>query len=80
MTHLYAYLEDNTLISSKQFGFENRHSTVEQLLLSYDDMTKMVDSGNTVDLIFFFNIQSILILSAMLYCWKSFNVSVLLDT
>ena len=53
VTHLYAYLENNSLISSEQFGFRAGHSTVEQLLLTYDDITKMVDSGKTVDLMFF---------------------------
>ena len=53
LKHLYAYLEDNSLISSEQFGFRACRSTVEQLLLTYDDTIKMVDSGNTVDLMFF---------------------------
>ena len=54
MTYLYAYLENNSLIPSEQFGFKAGHSTVEQLLLPYDGITKMVDSGKTVDLTFFY--------------------------
>ena len=47
------YLDDNNLLSSKQFEFRGDQSTVEQLLLTYNDITSVVNSGKTVDLMFF---------------------------
>ena len=50
---LVEYLEENSLLDSNQFGFRSGHSTVDQLLLTYTEITSMVDSGMSVDLIFF---------------------------
>ena len=41
------------LISDRQFGFRSGHSTCDQLLITYDEITSSVDSGSAVDLIFF---------------------------
>ena len=51
--HITNYLESNDLISPHQFGFRSGHSTTDQLLLTYNDLTKAIDEGRTVDLIFF---------------------------
>ena len=51
--HLTAYLEDNCILSEHQFGFRSGRSTMNQLLLVYDDVTKCLDNGNVVDLILF---------------------------
>ena len=51
--HLSNYLEENSIISELQFGFRAAHSTVDQLIVTYNDITSMIDQGNTVDLVFF---------------------------
>ena len=51
--HIYAYLEENNILSQQQFGFRSGHSTVEQLILTYNEITYLVDQGKTVDLLFF---------------------------
>ena len=51
--NITAYLEDNHILSPNQFGFRAGHSTVDQLLLTYNDITNMVDNGEVVDLLFF---------------------------
>ena len=54
VTHqLYQYLEDNGIISDSQFGFRPHHSTEDQLILAYHDITSWIDSGYTVDVVFF---------------------------
>ena len=50
---LNGYLDENLIISGEQFGFRKAHSTVDQCLLTYDDITKMIDKGRYVDLVFF---------------------------
>ena len=40
-------------MSEDQFGFRRKHSTVDQLILNYNDITRAVDDGEMVDLIFF---------------------------
>ena len=67
------------MILSEQFGFRAGHLAVEQLLLTYDDLTGMVDSGKTVDLMFF-NYSEAFDLCVMLYCSQSSDVLVLPDT
>jgi len=37
---IWDYLEDNNLLSSRQFGFRSSRGTVEQLLLVYCDVAK----------------------------------------
>ena len=51
--HLMDYLSEHNLLSPHQFGFRRGRSTVEQLLLVYEEIYKAVDSGKTVDLILF---------------------------
>ena len=51
--HLRAYLDDNALLSHHQFGFRQGRSTMDQLLLVYDEIASSVDAGSTVDLILF---------------------------
>ena len=47
------YLNSNSLLSTHQFGFRSKHSTIDQLLLTYDYISSAVDSGKLVDLLFF---------------------------
>ena len=42
--HIKDYLEDNSLLSNKYFGFRAGCDTIEQLLLVYCDVAKWVDS------------------------------------
>ena len=51
--HLLSYLGDNSLLSDHQFGFRHGRSTMEQLLLVYDEISASVDSGSIVDLVLF---------------------------
>ena len=48
-----AGIEENDLISKEQFGFRTKHSTIDQLILTYDEITKLCDQGLIVDLVFF---------------------------
>ena len=50
---LVTYLEEAELLAGDQFGFRVGRSTEDQLLLTYDYVTKAVDSGAIVDLILF---------------------------
>ena len=47
------YLDTNSLLSDHQYGFRSKHSTCDQLIITYNDITKFVDSGCIVDLVFF---------------------------
>ena len=51
--HLMQYLDSNSILSEHQFGFRSSHSTSDQLIITYDDITKYIDQGLTVDLVFF---------------------------
>ena len=53
MKHLTDYLDINSIISEDQFWFRASHSTVDQLLLTYNDITKLIDDSRIVDLAFF---------------------------
>ena len=50
--HVSDYHESCYLISPHQFGFRSGHSATDQLLLPYNHLTKAIDEGRTVDLIF----------------------------
>ena len=51
--HLTTYLESNQLLSPHQFGFRSSRSTMDQLLLVYDNVSKYMDEGKIVDVILF---------------------------
>ena len=50
---LWEYIGENNLISDEQFGFRTAHSTTDQLLLTYNDVTAALDTGMITDLVFF---------------------------
>jgi len=47
------FLNVNSLISDRQFGFRAKHSTCDQLISTYNDITLSINDGQVVDLIFF---------------------------
>jgi hypothetical protein len=51
--HLYTYLEENELLSYKQFGFRRGRTVEDQLLLTYGEVAAWVDSGFVVDVVLF---------------------------
>ena len=51
--HLMNFLNDNDILNVKQYGFRANHSTVDQLICTYNDISRMVDGWQIVDLIFF---------------------------
>ena len=50
---LYEYLEDNDILTEHQFGFRASRSTMDQMILVYNDITSWLDQGSAVDLILF---------------------------
>ena len=53
VSHLTEFISENSLLSDYQFGFRSGHSTVDQLLATYNDVTGYIDQGKVVDLLFF---------------------------
>ena len=53
VNHIFEYLNENGLISRYQYGFRAGHSTVDQLIDTYNDITLMLDDYKIVDLVFF---------------------------
>ena len=53
VSHLTEFISENSLLSEHQFGFRSGHSTVDQLLATYNDITGYIDQGKVVDLLFF---------------------------
>ena len=51
--HVTQYLDANNIISEQQFGFRAGHSTVDQLILTYNDISLSADCGKSTDLILF---------------------------
>ena len=51
--HITQYIDDNSIISDHQYGFRAGHSTVDQLILTYTEISTTLDNGNPTDLIFF---------------------------
>ena len=47
------YLESNNILSPHQFGFRAHRSTMDQLLMVYDSVSKSMDRGGVTDLILF---------------------------
>ena len=50
VSHLNEYLDSNLIISERQFGFRRGKSTVDQLILTYDEITKFYNEGYVIDL------------------------------
>ena len=50
---IHQFLEANEVLSDEQFGFRPGRSTDDQLLLTYNDVTKSLDGGLVSDLILF---------------------------
>ena len=50
--HLVEYLDSNSIISSKQHGFQKGKSCLTQLLAHYDDLLSNALHGNETDVIF----------------------------
>ena len=50
---LFDYLDSNNLLNANQFGFRPGHSTEDQLVLTYNDVTMWLDQGFNVDLVLF---------------------------
>jgi hypothetical protein len=50
---LSIFFSENHILNSRQFGFCPGHSTVDQLLLTYNDITLWHDHGHCVNLILF---------------------------
>ena len=42
---LWEHIEENNLIRPEQFGFRKGHSTVDQLILTYDSISSSLDLG-----------------------------------
>ena len=51
--HLTTFLESNSILSPHQFGFRSSRSTMDQLLLVYDFVSKHIDEGGVTDVILF---------------------------
>ena len=47
------YLESNSLLTSNQFGFRAGRSTMDQLLITYNTVSKNTDLGGVTDVILF---------------------------
>ena len=50
--HIYDYLQQNNLLSTRQFGFRRGHSAEDQLLLTYSKIVAEVDDGQVVDAVY----------------------------
>lgn len=51
--HLNVFLEEENILSDHQFGFRAGRSTMDQLLIVYDEISKWMDEGSIVDLVLF---------------------------
>lgn len=51
--HIYDYLDEHSILSDHQFGFRSGRSTVDQLLLVYEEVHQSVDNGKSFDVILF---------------------------
>ena len=50
--HIVNYLEANSVLSDRQFGFRQGHSAEDQLLRTYGDVVACVDGGGAVDMVY----------------------------
>ena len=51
--HITEFLEEHSLLSDHQFGFRSGRSTIDQLLLVYEEVSACVDNDQLVDVVFF---------------------------
>ena len=51
--HITGFLEEHNILTDHQFGFRSGRSTVEQLLLVYEEVSRWVDTGRLVDVVLF---------------------------
>ena len=52
VAHIGEYLDENCLLSDRQFGFRRGRSTEDQLLLTYGRISELVDAGRVVDMVY----------------------------
>ena len=50
--HVIQYLDENNILSEHQYGFRSGMSTEDQLLYTYGNVCKCVDSGGVVDMVY----------------------------
>ena len=50
--HIVAYMEENNLFNPGQHGFRLGRSCLSQLIAHYDHITKLLESGQNVDVIY----------------------------
>ena len=50
--YITEFMEQNHLLSDRQFGFRAGHSTEDQLLLMYGKIAQWVDAGSIVDVVY----------------------------
>ena len=50
---IFSYVNNNNLLDVNQYSFRSGKSTEDQLLFTYNDITKWVDHGHNADLILF---------------------------
>lgn len=50
---LYSFFSENNILTEEQYGFRPGRSTEDQLLLTYDEITRGLDAGHPVDLVMF---------------------------
>ena len=48
------YLESNPILSHHQFGFRSGRSTMENLLIVYEEVAAGVDRGEVIDVVLFY--------------------------
>ena len=51
--HITEFLEEHNVLSDHQFGFRSGRSTVDQLLLVYEEVSRCVDSDRLMDVVLF---------------------------
>ena len=50
---LSSFFTENNILTEEQFGFRPGRSTEDQLIITYDEITKGLDAGHPVDLVMF---------------------------
>ena len=71
---LRTYLETNLLLSPNQFGFRPGRSTMDQLLMVYNTVSKTSDLGGVTDIIFFYFSKAFDVVSLMIVKLKSLGL------